>query len=185
VSARTPRFNHFSGNFLTVWGRDENFFEWASASILYLETSLNWVPTEKLRVDGSYIHNQYDRRSDGTTVGVTKIPRLKVEYQLSRPIFFRVVGQYIADRRDALRDEGRTNYPVLIFDPDAGDFVRAGRQSSNSFRADWLFSYRPNPGTVVFLGYGSSLVEARELRFSGLRRTSDGFFVKLSYLFRV
>jgi hypothetical protein len=185
LSARTPRFKHFSGTFLTVWGHDENFFEWASASILYLETALNWVPTEKLRVDGSYIHNQYDRRSDGTTVGVTKIPRLKVEYQLSRPIFLRVVGQYVADRRDALRDEGRTNYPVLIFDPDVGDYVRAGRRSSNGFRADWLFSYRPNPGTVVFLGYGSSLIEDRELRFRGLRRTSDGFFVKLSYLFRV
>lgn len=185
LSARTPRFKHFSANALTVWGHDENFFEWASASILYVETAINWVPTEKLRVDGSYIHNQYDRRSDGTTVGVTKIPRLKVEYQLSRPIFFRVVGEYLADRRDALRDEGRTNYPVLIFDPDLGDYVRTTRISSNSFRADWLFSYRPNPGTVFFLGYGSSLVEDRELRFKGLRRTSDGFFVKLSYLFRV
>jgi hypothetical protein len=142
------------------------------------------VPTEKLRVDGSYIHNQYDRRTDGSTVGVTKIPRLKVEYQVSRPIFFRVVGQYVSDRRDALRDEGRTNFPVLIFDDELGDYVRAARQSDNGFRADYLFSYRPNPGTVVFVGYGSSLVEDRELRFTGLRRTTDGFFVKLSYLFR-
>jgi len=50
---------------------------------------------------------------------------------------------------------------------------------------DWLFSYRPTPGTVAFLGYGSSLVEPSAFRFAGLSRVSDGFFVKLSYLFRM
>ena len=36
---------------------------------------------------------------------------------------------------------------------------------------------------VVFLGYGSRVDDTDELR--GLRRQSDGFFVKLSYLFRL
>jgi hypothetical protein len=50
---------------------------------------------------------------------------------------------------------------------------------------DWLFSYRPTPGTLVYLGYGSTMSETEEFRFRDLRRTSDGFFGKLSYLFRL
>jgi hypothetical protein len=38
---------------------------------------------------------------------------------------------------------------------------------------------------VVFAGYGNSLTEGDPLAFRQLRRTTDGFFVKLSYLFRV
>jgi hypothetical protein len=54
----------------------------------------------------------------------------------------------------------------------------------NTFRLDWLFSYHPTPGTVAYLGYGSSLTEPTPFRFHGLSRTTDGFFLKLSYLFR-
>ena len=54
-----------------------------------------------------------------------------------------------------------------------------------SFRADWLFSYQPNPGTVFFAGYGASLGGPRFFEPSDLERTSDGFFVKLSWLFRM
>jgi hypothetical protein len=50
---------------------------------------------------------------------------------------------------------------------------------------DWLFSYRPVPGTLVYLGYGSTSREPDEFRFRGLTRTQDGFFGKISYLFRM
>jgi hypothetical protein len=50
---------------------------------------------------------------------------------------------------------------------------------------DWLFSYQPTPGTVVFAGYGSTLTEPDGLRFRALRRDTDGFFLKVSYLFRM
>jgi hypothetical protein len=55
----------------------------------------------------------------------------------------------------------------------------------NEFSMDWLFSYRPTPGTLVYLGYGSTMSEPDDFRFRDLRRTSDGFFGKLSYLFRL
>jgi hypothetical protein len=42
----------------------------------------------------------------------------------------------------------------------------------------------PTPETVAFFGYGSSLASDRGLSLSDLRRQSDGFFVKLAYLFR-
>ncbi|MBC7788405.1 MAG: hypothetical protein H7Z74_00555 [Anaerolineae bacterium] len=57
--------------------------------------------------------------------------------------------------------------------------------TTNELSTDWLFSYRPVPGTLVYLGYGSTLEEPREFRFQNLRRTRDGFFGKISYLFRL
>jgi hypothetical protein len=35
------------------------------------------------------------------------------------------------------------------------------------------------------LGYGSSLQEPERYRFRNLERKSDGFFIKLSYLYRL
>ena len=116
-------------------------------------------------------------------VGQAQIPRLKLEYQIARPVFVRFVGQYVASERDSLRDEGRTQSPVFF--RTATGYVRATGGRSNTFRGDVLFSYQPTPGTVFFAGYGSSAIEPDALRFGQLRRTTDGFFLKWSYLFRV
>ncbi len=51
-------------------------------------------------------------------------------------------------------------------------------------RADLLLAYTPQPGTVVYLGYGARLLEPQSFRFERLNRTSDALFLKLSYLFR-
>jgi hypothetical protein len=60
----------------------------------------------------------------------------------------------------------------------------AGRQQLTDIRLDWLLSYQPRPGTVAFVGYGSSMTEDDQFRFRHLQRTADGFFLKLSYVFR-
>ncbi|MCH8960868.1 MAG: hypothetical protein IH820_05960, partial [Bacteroidetes bacterium] len=184
LNARTPRFQTFSGSIFFIYGRDDNFFEWAPADILFITLSTNWRPTEKLRVNFRYNHQQYIRFDDKSTVGIRRIPRLKVEYQLTRSIFVRLVGQYDAYFVDELRDNSRTDDPILLFDADTNTFERATKFRRNDFRVDGLFSYRPTPGTVFFFGYGSSLDEPDSFRFRRLERTSDGFFVKLSYLFR-
>jgi hypothetical protein len=108
-----------------------------------------------------------------------------VEYQLSRPIFLRLVGEYTTERRDALRDDTRTNAPILIFDSEANQYVRATAFGRRGLRGDFLFAYQPNPGTVLFAGYGSTLSDPSELGQSSLRRAEDGFFLKLSYLFQM
>jgi hypothetical protein len=181
----TPEFSHFSGNIFFLWGHDENFYEWASANITWLELTLDWRPTSKLRVNGFYRLQYVGRRTDGSTVDIWRSPRVKVEYQLSRPIFLRLVGEYTTERRDALRDDTRTNAPILIFDDDANHYTRAAAFGHRSFRGDFLFSYQPNPGTVLFAGYGSTLRDPTELGRSSLRRSEDGFFLKLSYLFQM
>src|SRR5690606_9010387 len=135
--------------------------------------------------EGRYRQNDYKRRSDHTLVGRQRIPRVKVEYQIARPLFVRLVGEYNTYEQDALRDNGRTEYPILIFDRGVGDYVRTTAFSDNSFRGDVLVSFTPVPGTVFFAGYGSTLTEQESFKLSGFRRQSDGFFLKGGYLFRV
>jgi hypothetical protein len=185
LQGSTPRWSRFDGSISLIWGKDENFFEWASADIIYATLAANWRPTERLRVNGTYRHQQFDRRTDGSTVGVRRIPRIKLEYQVARPLFVRLVGEYDASRQDSLRDDSRTNAPILIYDASSGQYVRALGGTENRFRGDVLLSYQPTPGTVFFLGYGSTSMEPDALRFNRLRRVSDGVFVKGSYLFRM
>jgi hypothetical protein len=171
-----------------LWGHDENFYEWASAAITLFNAGVDWRPTDQLRFNGTYQLQRVGRRTDGSTVNIQHIPRLKVEYQLSRPIFLRLVGEYTSERQDDLRDNTRTEAPLLIFDPEVGEFVRATAFTRESFRGDVLFSYQPNPGTVLFAGYGSTLrdpVDPEDPLRTGLRRADDGFFLKMSYLFRM
>ncbi len=100
-----------------------------------------------------------------------------MEYQVSQALFLRLVGQYAARSRSSLRD--RNGNSILV------NGALQPATSTNEFSMDWLFSYRPIPGTLVYLGYGSTMEEPREFRFQDLRRTRDGFFGKLSYLFRL
>jgi Domain of unknown function (DUF5916) len=188
LQLETPEFAQFSGNVFVLWGHDENFLEWASAVLTLFNAGLDWRPTDQLRLNGTYQLQRVGRRSDGSTVNIQHIPRLKIEYQLSRPIFLRLVGEYTSERQDDLRDHTRTEAPLLIFDPEVGDFVRATAFTRESFRGDLLFSYQPNPGTVLFAGYGSTLrdpVDPEDPLRTGLRRSDDGFFFKMSYLFRM
>src|SRR5690606_42042510 len=100
------------------------------------------------------------------------------------PLFPSFVRQYAATRTAALRDDSRTNDPILIRQAD-GTLQPAAPVERSGFRADWLFSYQPNPGTVLFAGYGTSLRGAEFFEPRDLERISDGFFVKVSYLFRI
>ena len=101
-----------------------------------------------------------------------------MEYQLTRDIFFRYVGQYLAQERDTLRDPISGN-PLIV------GGTPAGAEMQTEFRNDFLFSYKPTPGTVFFFGYGASLSEPDPFSFRDLARTRDGFFLKASYLFRM
>ena len=184
VQIATPQWKHFSGDGYFLQGHDENFFEWASGDLRLLNVDLSYRPTERLRNTVSYFWQQVNRRTDGSLVNVGRVLRAKVEYQLSRPLFVRVVGQYIQDKTDSLRDDSRTGAPIFIVGPDSS-LTRAAAARSNLFHADVLLSYQPVPGTVLFAGYGSNMVDEEAFQFRGLRRTDDTFFLKLSYLFRL
>jgi hypothetical protein len=183
IQIGTPEWKHFSGGGFFLQGYDENFFEWASADLLLLSVEVSYRPTDRLRNSLSYFWQQVNRRTDGSLANVGRVARVKMEYQLSRPLFIRLVGQYIQDQTDSLRDDSRTNAPILIAGPRG--VTRSAASATNLFHVDALLSYQPIPGTVVFAGYGSNMLDDDAFRFRGLKRTDDALFVKLSYLFRL
>jgi hypothetical protein len=185
VNLATPRFQRFSADLFVIVGRDDNFFEWAPAFIAIGTVDVTWRPSEQIRVNLLYNHQHYVRLGDWSTVGLRRVPRLKLEYQITRAVFVRFVGQYDSQVQDSLRDDSRTGDPILVRDPATGGYTRALRTERGDLRLDWLFSYRPLPGTVFFAGYGSSLTGPEAFGFRSLARTGDGLFVKLSYLFRL
>ncbi|MEP6765797.1 MAG: DUF5916 domain-containing protein, partial [Gemmatimonadaceae bacterium] len=183
VSLGTPQFKHFGLNALLIWGRDENFFEWAPSDIGYYSLSANWRPTDRLRVDGTYNWQYYDRPKDHSRVGNTRIPRVKMEYQVTRAFFVRVVGQYTSDARDALRDDSRNDDPLLIRNAN-GVYALTAPRTTNVLQGNVLFALTPSPGTVFYAGYRSQFNELQAFKFQDVIRVNDGFFVKASYLFR-
>lgn len=187
LTVESPRLGPLSFRVNYIFGKDENFFEWSPANIRIINATAQLRPTSQLRLDASYIQQWYQRRTDHTVVGETHIPRLRLEYQVSRAVFLRTVAEYASRSNDDLRDDGRTNQPILIRDPSDGIYKRslALAQETNSLRADFLFSYQPLPGTVFFLGYGGTYVEDQRFRFDDVERLTDGFFLKASYLFRL
>lgn len=183
LTAVTPQWSIFSANLLYVGGQDENFFEWAQADIHLVQLGLSVRPSARARVDGTLAYQDYWRRSDHSLVGRNMIPRMKFEYQITPAMFMRVVGEYHLSEHDDLRDETRTQLPLII----NGHLAAAVR--SRSLHGDYLFSYKPTPGTVVFLGYGSQANgdpdPEKRFNWQPLRRASDYFFGKVSYLFRL
>jgi hypothetical protein len=188
-SIGTPRWQHLSASAYYLWGSDENFFEWAPADIVFFNLNVEVRPTDRLRLDLQYAKQSYVRQTDHSLVGESKIPRLKMEYQIARPLFVRLVGEYVSNVQDALRDDGRTNKPLLVNGALSPAFTEG------TFRSDFLLSYRPVPGTVFFAGYGAGYADLRDeprsfrfpssLGLNGLSRTDNVFYVKASYLYRM
>ena len=184
TTLQLPQLDTFSGTIKYGYGKDPNYQEWAPGIIDLIEMKLFWNPSDQLRVNFRLNQQNNKRPKDGTLVTSATVPRLKIEYQLNESLFLRFVGQYNSSYRDSLNDSSKDGDPIYFMNSD-GTYYRASKQESNSLQADFLFSYRPTPGTLVFVGYGSSLTEPERYRFSSLERKSDGFFIKLSYLYRL
>ena len=188
-SLNTPQWKHVSLSAFYLWGSDENFLEWAPADIIFANFNAEVRPTDRLRITTSYIKQRFVRQTDHTQVADARIPRLKLEYQIARPLFVRLVGEYASSEQDALRDDGRTNKPLLVNGAPSPAFTEG------TFRSDFLLSYRPVPGTVLFMGYGAGYADTRDdprsftiprsLALPGLSLTDNVFYVKASYLYRM
>ena len=183
VGVTTPQLQHMDASVTWSAGTDVDFTEAAEADRMSLTGSLNLRPTDRLRVNGTYTSTSYRRKGTGQQTVASRIPRLKLEYQVARPLFVRLVSQYQAFRRAPLLDLD-TGSPIFTKQVD-GSFRLPDGSGTNQWRSDFLFSYRPNPGTVVFAGYGNTYLEVEGSPiFSEPRRSDYAFFVKLSYLFR-
>jgi hypothetical protein len=177
VSMSTPVLQLVDASVTVVHGRQPIFDEGSTGMATTVSGAVNLRPLTPLRVQALLAYATLTRVRDGSEFARTIIPRLKVEYQITRPLFFRLVGEYRSQRTAALlsSEEG---LPLLV------DGAPVPAQETNQLRLDALLSFQPTPGTVAFLGYGAGLVDDAAFAFSTLAKQEDGFFVKFAYLFR-
>jgi hypothetical protein len=186
VEARSSYFKTVSGEVEVRWQETPIFAEGTRGREWALEAGLGARPAEALRLKGSVRRSRITRASDGSLYSDAVLPRLRVEYQLSRDLLLRAVGQYTVEKTDLLRaPDGfaylRDGAPFRIR---RGTFWAEDLAQTNPLRLDLLFSYQPSPGTVVFVGYGREMEDTRAWEFGALEPRADGLFIKVSYLFR-
>jgi Domain of unknown function (DUF5916) len=172
----TPTWQQLGADVSYTRGRAPLFEEGTTGTMRQFTGRLELRPATTVRItaSGTMLHLF---RLDDSEFARAIIPRLRTEYQPNRTLFFRVIGKYRSERRSALVAPG-TGEPLFI------DGVAQPAERTNQFRLDLLASYEPTPGTVAFLGYGSSMETEEDFDWSQLERVSDGFFVKLAYRLR-
>ncbi|MGH7584779.1 MAG: DUF5916 domain-containing protein [Gemmatimonadales bacterium] len=176
IEGITPTFRHWNAALGFQYGAVPIFDEATEGRGYSVEADLQLRPTPSIRVTGSLAFVVLDRL-DGSEFARTILPRLKVEYQPTRALFFRVVSEYRTERRSALQDADSGD-PILV------GGIPVAPQEYNGLRADWLAAFEPVPGTAAYLGYGATMAGGDPFEFGALERQDDGFFLKLSYLIR-
>ena len=172
----TPTWQKLGAQVVYGRGQVPIFQEGTTGSGWQLTGSVELRPTSTIRATAlATVFRLY--RFDDSEFARSTIPRLKLEYQPNRALFFRVIGEYRSERRAALID-GATGDALFV------GGVAQPTIDFNGLRVDLLASYEPTPGTVAFFGYGSSLETDTEFNWSNLERVNDGFFVKLAYQIR-
>jgi hypothetical protein len=142
-----------------------------------LSPSLEIKPNQAWTIDLSHTWSRLWREDD-SVFSTVRLTRARVQYQFGRSVFARVIGQYDLEDRSALRHPV-TGQAVLI-----GGSLQEARDRG-TFEGQALLSFEPSPGRVFFLGY-SRLAQGRaDYRVRDKDPLLDGFFVKVSYLFRL
>lgn len=177
LSVGTPTFRTFNGSIQIGRAKSPVYPEAANGRETTVSLSASLRPADTVRLQATGTISHLARARNGSEFARTVIPRIKIEYQPRRSLFFRAVGEYRAQRQAALEDP-RTGDPLIV------NGAPSTMQRFNGLRLDLLISYEPTPGTVAFFGYGSSLETDRTFGIADLRRTSDGFFLKLAYQLR-
>lgn len=144
--------------------------------------SLDLFPTKHLGGEIGVRYTRLTRSLDGSLYSEATIPRVKAQYQFTRALFFRTIFEYGSQLRGELRDP--VTGQAISYCGSSSCSAISGSES-NDFSVETLLSYEPTPGTVFFMGYGRQMEDTGSFRFRDVRAQADGFFVKLSYRFRM
>ena len=132
-------------------------------------------PTRSLKIDNTYILFRLHSLEGNFGAMNDHIIRSKWNYQFTKELSFRFIGQYNA----VLANKEFTSLPT-----------------TKNFNADFLITYLVHPSTAVYVGYNSNLenlnpqlgtdANGELLHLPTGRLLNDGrnFFVKASYLYR-
>ena len=160
------------------FGTDTNYDPATGPPVLakssYAQITATVRPVGRLTIDNTYLLTRLRDQFTDANIFNNHIIRSKWNYQFTRELSLRIIGQYSA----VLANSQLTSL-----------------QTTKSFNADVLLTYLLHPGTAVYLGYNSNLQNLdRSLGLDAngnLLRTqnrflNDGrqFFVKVSYLLR-
>ena len=135
-------------------------------------------PTDRLELQANYSYSKIQRQDDKSRFSQSNISRLKVQYQFTKALLVRGIGQYSLQQRDALRDPS-TGQPIYY-----GDSLQ-GEVNQGSFQGQFLVSYEPSPGTIFYAGYSRLMTGVSTYALNRMQPQSDGFFIKMSYRFRM
>jgi hypothetical protein len=138
-----------------------------------LNTTLTIRPSKSLRVDNTYLLFRLYNQLGSTGTMNNHIIRSKWNYQYTRKLSFRFIGEYNA-----------------VLANSAFTFL----ETTKNFNADFLITYLIHPSTAFYVGYNSNLenvllplrtdVDGDLLDGGRMRNDGRGLFVKASYLFR-
>ncbi|HZU33374.1 MAG TPA: DUF5916 domain-containing protein [Candidatus Angelobacter sp.] len=159
-------------------GLDINYFPAAGVpaslgNAIDASAALSFKPGKHLQFEEKYILSRLGSIAQRGVIYENHIARSKLNYQLTRPLSFRLIVDY----------NGLAGNPLIAdFDP------------ARHFSYDFLMTYLVHPGTAIYIGYNDNyqnlvldptnpLSFVRTTDFTHL--TSRQFFVKLSYAFRL
>lgn len=159
--------------------REVPIFAEASRGVeLQLGPRLTYRPTDRLQLEANYTYSSIRRQDDGSRFSRTDISRLKLQYQFTKTLLVRGIGQYSLQRRDALRDPTTGGLIYL-------DGVPQTAVDDGSFQSQLLVSFEPSPGTIFYAGYSRVMTGVSTYALNRMQPESDGFFLKMSYRFRM
>jgi len=146
-------------------------------------TDLNFTifPTNSMQIEAGARHQTLSRLNNGEEYSSATLPRVSAQYQLSRSLFVRLIGEYAAQSRNDLRSP----QGLPLFECEEGEECALLEGSDNNdvyFEA--LLSYEPSPGTVFFAGYSREMDDPTAFGFRQVLTQRDGFFMKISYRYR-
>jgi hypothetical protein len=145
---------------------------------LQVAPEITFRPTDRLEIGANYTYSRIRRQSSGAEFSRTNLSRLRVQYQFTKALRARTIGQYSLEERDALRDP--ITGDVLWYDDQPLGSVDRG-----TFQGQFLLSYEPSPGTIFYAGYSRIMEGVSTYALGRMDPMADGFFVKISYRFRM
>lgn len=158
------------------WGQDTNYTPRVGPPTLgksnFTSAQLNVRPARGLSINNTYLLSRLSDTQTGLNIFNSHIIRSKWNYQFTRALSLRFIGQYNA----VLANQQFTTL-----------------QTTKNFNSDFLITYLVHPGTALYVGYNSNMqnLDPRLIETpDGLQRSNrfinDGrqVFVKFSYLFR-
>ena len=167
------------------WGQATNYDTSVGPPVLATANNIQFAATVRpfkgLTIDNTYLLTRLRDVNTNANMFNNHILRSKWNYQFTRALSLRVIGQYNAVL---------SNYSARL-----PQYALSSLPPAKQFNADVLLTYFVHPGTAVYVGYNSDLqnlpspptVDA----LGNLTRTPGHFlndgrqiFVKISYLFQ-